>query len=75
MWLQLTVVVALLALVAQARSDISKGKLPVINSEVKPGNLLPQFLFMMGSVEVSIIMFYLPFIHSLIRSLTHCFTH
>jgi len=51
-WLQLVVVVALLAAIAQARSDISKGKLSVINSEVKPGNLLPQFMFMMGSVEV-----------------------
>lgn len=72
MWLQLAVAVALLALVAQARSDISKGKLPVINSEVKPGNLLPQFMFMMGSVEVSIIMFtYRLFTHSLIYSFTH----
>ncbi len=77
MWLQLVVVVALLALVAQAHNEISRGKLSILNSEVKPGNLLPQFMFMMGSVEVTIYYFvyslfiyclcivYVLFIHSL----------
>ena len=30
---------------------ISNDKLRIINSETKPGNLLPQFLFMQGSIE------------------------
>ena len=51
-WLRFLVASAVLALVAQAHSEISKGKLSILNSEVKPGNLLPQFMFMMGSVEV-----------------------
>lgn len=30
---------------------ISKSKISVYNSKVKPGNLLPQFMFMMGATE------------------------
>jgi len=36
---------------ANAKISISKSKLSIMNSETKPGNLLPQFMFMMGSVE------------------------
>ncbi len=57
-WLRFLVVSAVLALIVQAHTEISKGKLSVLNSEVKPGNLLPQFMFMMGSVEVYNIQLY-----------------
>ena len=66
-WLRFLVVSAVLALIVQAHSEISKGKLSVLNSEVKPGNLLPQFMFMMGSVEVYIIL-------TLLLSLTYSLT-
>jgi len=47
------VTLALLCLLgtgAQAMT-ISRGKLKYINSETKPGNLLPQFLFQQGNIE------------------------
>ena len=47
-------VISLLAAVAgkEAENVVKKARLPLINSETKPGNLLPNFLFMQGSIEV-----------------------
>lgn len=49
--LVLVAFVALVVLQAEAQQSISRGKLKLINSETKPGNLLPQFMFQQGSIE------------------------
>lgn len=44
---------SLLAVKTEKTSDISvyKSSMTILNSETKPGNLLPNFLFQQGSVE------------------------
>ena len=54
MLLNFAVVISLVAAVGgkEPENVVKKARLPLINSETKPGNLLPNFLFMQGSIEV-----------------------
>lgn len=42
---------AALALGANAGVTVKKSEINILNSETRPGNLLPNFLFMAGSIE------------------------